>query len=79
MADDGPNTEQRTYSGQLRLRMPTTLHEQVANAALAEGSSMNQFICGVLAGAVRWRHDPEARRRAQDEMVAGIWQRFLGG
>ncbi len=79
MAADGTNTGERSYSGQLRLRMPLTLHEQVANAALAEGSSMNQFICGVLAGAVRWRHDPEARKRAQDEMVAGMWARFLNG
>jgi HicB-like protein involved in pilus formation len=77
MADHGSNNEERTYSGQLRLRMPVTLHEQVAHAALAEGSSMNQFICGVLAGAVRWRHDPEARRRAQDEMVSDMWDRLL--
>jgi hypothetical protein len=70
---------ERTYSGQLTLRMPTTLHEQVSNAALAEGTSLNQFICGVLAGAVRWRHDPEARKKAQEEMVWGMWNRFLNG
>jgi hypothetical protein len=33
--------------------MPPSLHEELADAAEAEGVSINQFICYVLAGAVR--------------------------
>jgi hypothetical protein len=42
------------FSGQLRLRMPASLHRELSWAAVAERVSLNQFICGVLAGAVQW-------------------------
>ena len=41
-------------SGRLCLRMPSTLHEDVARAAAAEGVSLNLFICSTLARAVEW-------------------------
>jgi hypothetical protein len=43
------------HSGKLLVRMPATLHDELAHAAEDEGVSLNQFITGVLAGAVDWR------------------------
>ena len=43
------------HSGQLLVRMPATLHDELARAAESEGVSLNQLINGVLAGAVEWR------------------------
>jgi antitoxin HicB len=44
-----------TASGRLLVRMPRTLHAQLARAAEQEGVSLNQFITGALSGAVTWR------------------------
>jgi predicted HicB family RNase H-like nuclease len=43
------------HSGKLLVRMPATLHDELARAAESEGVSLNQLITGVLAGAVEWR------------------------
>lgn len=43
------------HSGRLLVRMPTTLHDELAGAAKAEGVSLNQFITAALAAAVEWR------------------------
>ena len=43
------------HSGRLLVRMPPTLHDELARAAESEGVSLNQLITGVLAGAVEWR------------------------
>lgn len=54
-----PKPRQRggTYSGRLLLRMPRSLHEELARAADRDGISLNQFITGVLASAVDWRRE----------------------
>ena len=44
--------QQHSYSGRISLRMPKSLHEQVARAAELEGVSINQFIVTTLKGAV---------------------------
>ena len=48
-------------SGKLLVRMPRTLHAELARAADAEGVSLNQFIIGALTGAVAWRAGGEGR------------------
>ena len=45
----------RRHSGRLLVRMPPTLHDELARTAESEGVSLNQLITGVLAGAVEWR------------------------
>ena len=45
------------HSGKLLVRMPATLHDDLARIAETEGVSLNQLITGVLAGAVEWRSD----------------------
>jgi hypothetical protein len=37
--------------------MPRTLHEELAKASDRDGVSLNQFITGVLAAAVEWKHE----------------------
>ncbi|HYQ14429.1 MAG TPA: toxin-antitoxin system HicB family antitoxin [Polyangiaceae bacterium] len=41
---------QRRYSGNLRLRLPTSLHGRLAREAEREGVSLNQWIVGKLTG-----------------------------
>lgn len=43
------------HSGKLLVRMPATLHDELARAAQVEGVSLNQWITGALASAVGWR------------------------
>jgi hypothetical protein len=44
--------------------MPRTLHEELAKASDRDGVSLNQFITGVLAGAVDWRNEGGGRMSA---------------
>jgi hypothetical protein len=44
-----------SYSGRLLLRMPQTLHAELARVAERERVSLNQFITDVLSGALGWR------------------------
>lgn len=45
----------QSHSGRLLLRMPQTLHAELARIAERESVSLNQFITDVLAGALGWR------------------------
>jgi predicted RNase H-like HicB family nuclease len=45
----------QSHSGRLLLRMPQTLHAELARVAEREKVSLNQFITDVLAGALGWR------------------------
>jgi len=40
--------------------MPVSLHKHLFESALAEGVSMNQFVCGLLAVATDWRSEYRA-------------------
>lgn len=57
-AGPGPEAEAR-HSGKLLVRMPATLHDELARVAQAEGVSLNQLINGVLASSVGWRGNGE--------------------
>jgi antitoxin HicB len=48
------------YSGRFIVRVPQSLHAELARAAEREGVSLNQFVTNALASVVGWRH----RRRA---------------
>lgn len=43
---------QEEYSGQLRLRMPKSLHRKLSHRAAEEGVSLNQFVVYELGKAV---------------------------
>jgi RNA polymerase sigma-B factor len=44
-----------SHSGRLLVRMPQTLHAELARVAEREGVSLNTLITGALASAVSWR------------------------
>jgi predicted HicB family RNase H-like nuclease len=50
--------EARQYSGKLLVRMPQSLHGELAHAAEREQVSLNSYINGVLAAALNWRQTP---------------------
>jgi HicB family len=57
-------------SGRILVRMPVTLHDELAKAAGAEGVSLNQLITGFLAAAVAWRGGGEAQAGAKSTSTA---------
>ena len=62
-----PEPEPQDYSGELRLRMPTSLHRRLALTAKKEGVSLNSYITNVLSGSVRYGcvAEPEAEYAAK--------------
>jgi len=52
---DKPDQGEKAPSGRLLLRMPRTLHAELARAAEREGTSLNGFITGALASTIGWR------------------------
>jgi hypothetical protein len=61
-------------SGRVLVRMPITMHEDLARTAQGEGVSMNQFICGVLAVAIDWRSAYRVERPAADVHQEVTWE-----
>lgn len=54
----------QSHSGRLLLRMPQTLHAELARAAERERVSLNQFITDALSGSLGWRAPDRERARA---------------
>jgi antitoxin HicB len=61
-ADVPEPRRQSSHSGRLLLRIPQTLHAELAHRAESEDTSLNGFITSVLAGAMGWQQngDPAA-------------------
>lgn len=43
------------YSGQFRVRLPKSLHAQLAMRAVVEGVSLNTLVCTLLSGGLAQR------------------------
>src|SRR5829696_741856 len=56
-ADVPEPKRQSNHSGRLLLRIPQTLHAELAHKAESEETSLNGFITSVLAGAVGWQQN----------------------
>src|SRR3954471_16819345 len=54
----------QSHSGRLLLRMPQTLHAELARAAERERVSLNQFITDALSGSLGWRAPNRETARA---------------
>ena len=71
------------HSGRLLLRMPESLHAELAKASQSEGVSLNTFITEVLATAVGWEGSGlRARgkpRRPPQAALAAPRRRLLPG
>lgn len=63
------------HSGRLLLRMPQSLHGELARAAEREHVSLNAYITSALSATVHWRADDRARR--QDQPQASSLPRLL--
>jgi len=50
-----PEDASPDYSGQLRLRLPKTLHERISQMATAEGVSLNTMLLTLIAEGHGWR------------------------
>jgi RNA polymerase sigma-B factor len=59
--------KQGGHSGRLLLRMPRSLHDDLADAAEREGLSLNRFITGTLTAAVQGRAAEPGERHEQPE------------
>ncbi len=57
------------HSGRLLLRMPQSLHAELAHAADTEGVSLNQFITTALASSVGWRNHSATRVQQSSEVT----------
>jgi RNA polymerase sigma factor (sigma-70 family) len=60
------------YSGRILVRMPETLHDELARAAESERVSLNQFITNALSAAIGWQRSPDLERRAPRWLSAAI-------
>jgi RNA polymerase sigma-B factor len=76
----GAASKRGEHSGRLLLRMPNSLHGELARAAEREHVSLNQFITNTLAAAMGWGqqddallpHDKPAQRPAPSWLRAAI-------
>jgi antitoxin HicB len=70
---------QASHSGRLLLRIPQTLHAELAHRAESEETSLNGYITSVLAGTVGWQRngDPHAGGSGAGEKVGGSRSRVL--
>jgi hypothetical protein len=73
LSDEGTKAE-KFFSGRVLIRMPASLHRELANAASNDGVSLNQFACALLASGVGWRRGESERRGASENN--GIGDRF---
>jgi predicted RNase H-like HicB family nuclease len=67
-----------SHSGRLLVRMPQSLHAELARAAEREEISLNQFITSSLASAVSWRGGTgDAAQSGGGERRAGAMRKAL--
>ena len=52
------------HSGQLRLRLPRSLHERLSRLAALDGVSLNQELVTILASSAGARGNPASRARS---------------
>jgi len=60
-----PEPVDHQYSGEIRVRMPPTLHRILSDRAMIEGVSLNQFMVMALARAVSYP-EPEKKNAVKE-------------
>jgi hypothetical protein len=61
--------------------MPSSLHEDIVQAASAEDVSLNLFICTTLARAVQWEArepPPREARKTRNDIKRDLWMERHG-
>ena len=71
-AEEPQDQDKPAPSGRLLLRMPRTLHAELAQAAEREGTSLNQFITAALATRIGSGPDerPSQPQQGQSRVIA---------
>jgi RNA polymerase sigma factor (sigma-70 family) len=72
---NGPAASSSTkpaYSGRILVRMPETLHDELARAAEDERVSLNQFITNALSAAIGWQQPAQPERRSPPWLPAAV-------
>ena len=65
-AEPAPVRSRGGHSGRLMLRMPQSLHAELAEAAERDEISLNQFITNTLAASVGWHVEGAEMTRSQE-------------
>jgi RNA polymerase sigma factor (sigma-70 family) len=65
-------TTKAAYSGRILVRMPETLHDELARAAESERVSLNQFITNALSAAMGWQRPLHPERREPRWLPAAV-------
>ena len=68
----GSPSTKAEYSGRILVRMPQTLHEELARAAKSERVSLNQYITNALSAAIGWHRPPDSGRRSPRWLTAAV-------
>jgi hypothetical protein len=66
-AQPAKSAKQGGHSGRLLLRMPRTLHDELATTAEREGVSLNRFITSTLNASIQGRRAEPGERAEQPE------------
>jgi predicted HicB family RNase H-like nuclease len=69
-----PQVEEREFSGRVTLRLPKTLHRQLAECSGREGVSFNQHVVNMLCYA-QGKADSVAEVKRQQTEIAAIWEK----
>lgn len=70
---DTPVRSRGGHSGRLMLRMPQSLHAELAEAAERDEISLNQFITNTLAASVGWHVEGGEMTRSTQQPEAPSW------
>jgi hypothetical protein len=66
------SSDKAAYSGRILVRMPESLHGELARAAEHEHVSLNQFITNALSAAIGWQQPAQAGRRSPRWLPAAV-------
>jgi predicted RNase H-like HicB family nuclease len=66
-----PSTPGKQHSGKLLVRMPRILHRDLAEEALREGVSLNQYVVFVLSKRFSARTESQATDRQKQSEILG--------
>jgi antitoxin HicB len=64
-----PEPASHEYSGQVRLRIPPSLHQMLSQRAAVEDVSLNQFMTAALANSVSFHFESKKARKNRDKVI----------
>jgi len=64
-----PEPSSHEYSGQVRLRIPPSLHQMLSQRAAVEDVSLNQFMTAALANSVSFHFESKTNRKSRAKAI----------